>query len=253
MQKAFGIFLIILSFILFSCSGKNQFSEKKSEKLPLSAITVNQPIFKNVLPAFDSLAKQSLSVELQQLKSFIAKYENREKDFSVEKMEALWMITKSNIELSGFETVSAWTETTGFLLEVTGKPLYAEALQQLSSEEKTGLSDPETKLVEQLLARYIFTKNVDHIFVNLFADSSVEYVHSLGGKIKITQELTGTNSLLLKFVTTEKRYIEVHILIPEWANNPTVIEKNVKYVANPGEYCLIARKWKEGDVVEVKF
>jgi hypothetical protein len=199
------------------------------------------------------LASQTLNPEIQQLKNFVSKYENRDKDFSVEKMETLWETANNNIELSGFETVSAWIEVTGFLLEITGKPVYAEALQQLSSKENMGLSEPETKLVEQLLAPYIFTKNVDHIFVNLFVNSSVEYVHSLGGKVKVTQELTGSNSLVLKFSTNEKRYIEVNILIPANAENPSVIEKNVKYVATPGEYCLVARKWKEGDFVEIKY
>ena len=151
------------------------------------------------------------------------------------------------------ERVSAWIEITGFLLEITGKPVYAEALQQISSNENIGLSESDTKTAGQLLMPCIFTKNVDHIFVNLFVNSSVEYVHSLGGQVKITQELTGSGRLLLKFSTTEKRYIEVNILIPTWATNATVTEKNVKYVATPGEYCLIARKWKEGDVVEVKY
>lgn len=253
MRKVFGIILLILAPCLFSCSEKNQFPEKKSEKFPVTAVTVGQSLFKNELPVADSLAIQSLSSEMQQLKNFVSKYENRDKDFSVEKMEALWESEKNKLDLAGFETVSAWIETTGFLLEITGKPLYAEALQQLSSEENAGLSLSETKLAGQLLARYIFTKNVDHVFVNLFVNSSVEYVHSLGGKVKITQELTGPNSLLLKFSTTEKRYIEVNVLIPPNAENPSVIEKNVKYVATPGEYCLIARKWKEGDMVEVKY
>lgn len=253
MHKVSGIILSILALYLFSCSEKNQFPEKKSEKLPLFAITVEQPIFKNVLPADDSLAKQSLSVELQQLKSFISKYEKRDSDFSVETMESIWLSKKNKIDFTGLESVLAWIETTGFLLEITGKPVYAEALQKLGYEEKINLSAPETKLAEEKLAPYIFTKNVDHIFVNLFVNSSVEYDHSLGGKIKITQELTGSNSLLLKFSTSEKRYIEVNILIPKWATNATVTEKNVKYVATPGEYCLIARKWKEGDFVEVKY
>lgn len=253
MHKVFGIFFSILALFLFSCSEKNQFPEKKSEKFPVMVVTVGQSLFKNELSVADSLAIQSLSGEMQQLKNFVSKYENRDKDFSVEKMEALWETANNNIELAGFETVSAWIQVTGFLLEITGKPLYAEALQQLSAEENTGLGFSETKLAEQLLAPYIFTKNVDHIFVNLFVNSSVEYVHSLGGKVKITQELTSSNSLLLKFSTTEKRYIEVNVLIPANAENPSVIEKKVKYVATPGEYCLIARKWKEGDVVEIKY
>lgn len=253
MHKIFGIVLSIFALFLCSCSEKNQFPEKKSEKLPLSAVKVNQPIFKNEVTVADSLSIQSLSSEMQQLKTYISKYEKHDSDFSVETMESLWLSEKGKIDFTGLESVSAWIETTGFLLEITGKPVYAEALQKLGYEEIINLSAPETKLAEEKLAPYIFTKNVDHIFVNIFVNSSVEYVHSLGGQVKITQELTGSNSLLLKFNTTEKRYIEVHIIIPAEAQNATVTEKNVKYVATPGEYCLIARKWKEGDMVEIKY
>ena len=253
MHKVFGIILSIFSLFLFSCSEKNQFPEKKSEKFSLAAVTVDQPIFRNIVPVVDSFTSQSLSNELQQLKTFISKYENRDPDFSVDKMESLWESENKRIESTGSEAVLSWIEVTGFLLEITGKPLYAEELQKLSTTENMGLSASEFELTEQQLAPFIFTKNVDHIFVNFFVNSSVEYVHSLGGKVKITQELTGSNSLLLKFSTTDKRYIEVNILIPSGAKNATVTEKNVKYVATPGEYCLIARKWKEGDVVEVKY
>jgi DUF1680 family protein len=50
-----------------------------------------------------------------------------------------------------------------------------------------------------------------------------------------------------------KRYIELFIRIPEWAEEATVIEKGVKYVATPGSYCQITRKWSEGDMVEINF
>ena len=253
MHKVSGIILSILTLFLFSCSEKNQFPEKKSVKLSLTAVKADQTILKNVVTVPDSLASQSLNDELQQLKKFIGKYENRDPDFSLETMESLWETVNTKSDVAGLERVSAWIETSGFLLEITGKPKYAAALQQLTTEKNIGLNESDTKTAGQRLMPYIFTKDVDHIFVNIFVNSSVEYDHSLGGKIKVTQELTGSNSLLLKFSTTEKRYIEVHILIPEEAQNATVTEKNVKYVATPGEYCLIARKWKEGDMVEIKY
>ena len=253
MHKVFGIILSIFSLFLFSCSEKNQFPEKKSEKFSLAAVTVDQPIFRNIVPVVDSFTSQSLSNELQQLKTFISKYENRDPDFSVDKMESLWESENKRMEFPGSETVLSWIEVTGFLLEITGNPVYAEALQKFLADEKPALSSSEFKHAEQQLTPFIFTKNVDHIFVNLFVNSSVEYVHSLDGKIIITQESKGADGFVLKFNMDEKRYIEVNILIPSVAKNATVTEKNVKYVATPGEYCLIARKWKEGDVVEVKY
>jgi DUF1680 family protein len=47
--------------------------------------------------------------------------------------------------------------------------------------------------------------------------------------------------------TNDARYLDVYIRIPEWAVNPTVAHGNVKYVAHPGEYCQISRKWKDKD------
>lgn len=253
MQKVSGIFLIILNLFLFSCAEKSQFPEKKSERFKAQALTLYQPVFQQKTFITDSLATSVVSPQLLQLKSLISKYENRDKEFSLEKMESLWELEKNKIDFNGLETISLWIEATGFLLEITGKPVYAEALQKLSSAENVGLSASESELAEQQLASFIFTKNVDHIFVNLLVNSSVEYVHSLDGKVKITQESKGAGGFLLKFNMDEKRYIEVNILIPTWTTNATVIEKNVKYVATPGEYCFIARKWKEGDFVEVNF
>ena len=253
MQKVSGTFLFILIFFLFSCAEKSQFPEKKSERFQAQAITLYQPVFQQNFYSVDSLQVQSISNELQQLKGFISKYENRDIDFSVEKMESIWELEKNKIDSTGLETIQVWIEATGFLLEITGEPVYAEALQKLSTTENMSLTASESELAEQQLAPFIFTKNVDHIFVNLLVNSSVEYVHSLDGKVKITQESKSSDGFLLKFNMDEKRYIEVNILIPKWATNATVIEKNVKYVATPGEYCLISRKWKEGDFVEVKY
>lgn len=248
-----GTLLSILTLFLFSCAEKPKFPEKKNEQFPAAAVTLYQPVFQHESNFADSLPEQIIGNELQQLKDFISEYESCNENFSVEKMESLWELEKNKIDFTGLETISTWIEATGFLLEITGKPVYAEALQKLLTEENMGLSASEFELAEQQLVPFIFTKNVDHIFVNLFVNSSVEYVHSLDGKVKITQESKGSDGFVLKFNMDQKRYIEVNILIPTWATNATVTEKNVKYVATPGEYCLIARKWKEGDFVEVNF
>lgn len=253
MRLIFGILFSILILFLSSCNQKPQFPEKKCEKFSPTAVTINKPLFQYEANTIDSSADRLISNELQQLKNLISRYENREQDFSVEKMEALWESEKNKIGLKNIETVSAWIEATGFLLEITGKPVYAEALQQLSITKKLELSSSDLNLAEKELAPFIFTRSVDHIFVNLFVDSSVEYEHSLRGKVKITLESNGSRGFLLKFNMEEKRYVEVNILIPTWTTNATVIEKNVKYVATAGEYCLVARKWNDGDFVEVTF
>ena len=71
--------------------------------------------------------------------------------------------------------------------------------------------------------------------------------------MEITQETNYPESgkILIKFKMENKRYIELFIRIPEWAEGATVTEKGVKYVATSGSFCQIARKWNEGDFVEV--
>lgn len=246
-----GTWFIIFFIFSFSCVEKSQFPEKKSEKFSASSITVKQPVFQMKSNSTDSLPEPIATSEVQQLKGFISAYENRKKDFSVEKMELLWKSVNNRIDFNDHAPVREWIEVTGFLFEITGKPVYAESLQKLPKNKNLSISGSDSYVAGEKLMPFIFTKNVDHIFVNLFVDSSVEYIHSLGGKVKITQETEDNQNVVLKFETEEKRYIEINILIPTWAKNATVTEKNVKYVATPGEYCFIARKWKTGDFVEV--
>lgn len=247
------IFLFIIFLGFFSCAEKTQFPEKKSEKFPATSVILYQKVFQYQSSLSDGLSEPVISNEMQQLKKFVSDYENHRESFSLEKMELLWESENKRIDFNLQFDVTDWIEVTGFLLEITGKPLYAEALEKLSKVENRPFSDATIETAANQLTPYIFTKNIDHVFVNLFVNSSVEYVHSLGGKVKITQLTEDSDTVVLKFNMEEKRYIELNILIPSWAKNATVTEKNVKYVATPGEYSFIARKWGEGDFVEVHF
>ena len=73
--------------------------------------------------------------------------------------------------------------------------------------------------------------------------------HTTGGTVKLTQrtDFPRSNIVTLTCETNDARYLDVFIRIPEWAVNPTVAHGNVKYVAHPGEYCQISRKWKDKD------
>jgi len=243
------IFLSVLFLIFFSCAEKTQFPEKKSMKFPATSVILNQKIFQQHSSLSDSLSEPVISNEMEQLKKFVSDYENHHENFSLEKIELLWESENKRIDFNLRFDITDWIEVTGFLLEITGKSVYAEALEKLSKAENLSLSNATIEAAANQLSPYIFTKNIDHVFVNLFVNSSVEYVHSLGGKVKITQVTEDSGTVVLKFNMEEKRYIELNILIPSWAKNATVTEKNVKYVATPGEYSFIARKWGEGDFV----
>jgi DUF1680 family protein len=100
----------------------------------------------------------------------------------------------------------------------------------------------------------VLTKNGDHIYVNLFNPVEINYQHSLGGEVTFRQETTypESGSVRLHFDNAENRYIELYIRIPEWAEGTSVVVKKVKYFTQPGSYCVIAKKWKQGDVVEIE-
>ncbi len=108
---------------------------------------------------------------------------------------------------------------------------------------------------KRIVAPYVFTKNTDDLFINLFTPATINYEHTTKGKVKVEMETNYPKSgkVDLKFGMTKRRYIEVNIRIPSWAAGTTVSVKKVKYVAPPGGYCKIAKKWKENDLVEINF
>jgi DUF1680 family protein len=62
-----------------------------------------------------------------------------------------------------------------------------------------------------------------------------------------------SGKMLLRINLEKKRYAEINIRIPEWAEGTTVKVKGVKFLANPGEYCQVAKSWLNDDVIEINF
>lgn len=249
-----GTFYVILFFMFVSCSQSEKFPVRLSEKVAPENIVLNNTIF----PVYsavvvDSVQKNDFSKELNELLLYRQLYENRDEKFDLNVLENLWInIEKSSAEFNAVN-FSDWIEITGFLFEITGNEKYAGELESVVFQSSGSFDEEEIKQIEKQLVPYIFTKNVDHIHVNLFANATIKYNHTLDGAVEITQETNYPESgkILIKFKMENKRYIELFIRIPEWAEGATVVEKGVKYVAAPGSYCQIARKWSEGNVVEI--
>lgn len=247
-------FCFALLFVFFSCTKSDKFPAKKSEKIISENVFLNQSIFpftSNVLT--DSVQKNDFGKELDELISFKQFYENRDEQFDLIQLENLWNNLKDEAKNFSFESISKWIEITGFLLEITGKELYAGELESIVNQSASLFTMTELNQIEKLLVPFIFTKNVDHIHVNLFVNATTKYTHTLKGAVEITQETSGIESgkIQIKFKMETKRYIELFVRIPEWAEGATVVEKGVKYVATPGSFCQITRKWSTGDFVEV--
>ena len=251
-----GTICVLLFFIFFSCSQPEKFPVRLSEKVAPENVVLNNTIFQvNSAASVDSVQKNDLGKELNELLVYRQFYENRDEKFDLNVLENLWInLEKSSAEFNAVN-ISDWIEITGFLFEITGNEKYAQGLESVVFQSSGSFSEEKMKQIEKQLIPYIFTRNVDHIHVNLFVNATIKYNHTLDGAVEITQETNFPESgkILIKFKMENKRYIELFIRIPEWAEGATVVEKGVKYVATPGSYCQIARKWSEGNVVEINF
>jgi len=248
LKYRFVIPVILLSLI--SCSRKQKFPEIKFERITSDIVELNQNMTsneKNIPVIISSVSDTENEIDaLLALKQF---YVERDDRFDLESFESEW--TGFNIYEHRFnsEQLMEWIETTGYLLELTGKAVYAEALEDLVYQSKFELNTE----IQNLLKSFIYTKNVDHIQLNMFVNSTISYDHTLGGAVKITQDndYPETGKLFITFNMEEPRYIELFIRIPSWASGATVTALSVKYIAPPGKFCQIARKWEDGDKVEI--
>ena len=140
-----------------------------------------------------------------------------------------------------------WVELNVGLVKLSGEVRFGDALEILLYKTQ------EFYFPENLLKSVIFTHVFDQIYINIIGSSTMEYQHTTGGNVKLIQETNYPqgNEMTLKCKCNDLRYMDIFIRIPSWAVNPSVIHDNVKYVAYPGEYCQISKKWKTGDVIEV--
>ncbi len=254
MSLKYGIVFSALLFIFFSCSKSTQFPSKISEKVVSDNVVLNQTFLPADLTTFiDSTHKNNFGKELEKLYQEKKKFDGQNSIFNLEDLESSWEILQNQRNNFNFENVKQWIEITGFLLEVTGNTKYAGELEETIYQSASTFTESEYREIEKNSTPWIFTKNVDHIYVNLYANSIIKYEHSMKGAVEITQETNYPESgkIKLKFKMEQKRYIELFIRIPEWAEGATVTEWRVKYVTNPGKYCQILRKWAEGDIVEI--
>ena len=254
MSLKLGIAFSVLILVFFSCTQTSEFPPLISEKVNADHVELNHSFLPDGFTTFnDSTAKSDFSTEIQKLITEKEKYDDRDSTFNLTDMENLWRKIQPDRNKFNFENVKHWIDVSGFLLELTGNAMYAEELEETIYQSSSFLTESEYAEIEKEITPLIFTKDVDHIYVNLFANATVKYEHSMKGAVEITQETSYPESgkIQIKFKMEKKRNIELFIRIPDWAEGATVTEWRVKYVAVPGEYCQIMRKWADGDVVEI--
>ncbi len=245
MNRILAICLIIT--FTAACSNKKKLPEIIT--CPLNIYGEEIPPANDVLFNLDKT--DDFSEDFKQLISFRQLYVENSKEFDLNKFRFEWKEFKTGIQT---ETLSAeklynWIQITGFLFQLTGEVIYMDELEKLSYVFENNT------LCDSVLSTYTFTKNTDRVHVNLFKLSEVGFEHSLGGVAGITQQtdFPAAGKVNLFFSMEKKRFLEVFIRIPEWAEDAVVTVKGVKYLANPGTYCRIAKNWKDGDMIDIEF
>jgi len=254
---------IPMVFIFSSCGNDpNQLSVINSKSFHETQIQLQlqpvQPSFALDSVSGDSIQKTEQNFELDKLDQMLSMTENIRKSGSDSIWSSLlqkWNDFNTNIVAPANsstpkmfpEAIQKWVELNIALVKLSGEVRFGDAIDKIIGGRENIL------IPEKLLKSVFYTHIDDKIFINLIGSSSVEYQHTTGGNVKFIQETNYPegNVMTLKSECGDKRFVEIFIRIPSWAVNPTVTYGNVKYVARPGEYCQISRKWKTGDEILV--
>jgi hypothetical protein len=260
--------LIIFAVLLFSCGNvKTKLAVINSGSFPEMQITLDIGVLQRLLP--DSLwtdevnqdqESSILSQKADELISLVKNVRETKSDSLWKTLNAKWEDFRINyVGADGLPRVQAgsqsesaarkWAELNVRLIKLTGEVRFGDALEKMLYESKVPV------ITEKLLKSVIYTRIDDQIFINVIGSSSLNHYHTTGGTIKLIQktDYPASNEMTLKCESDDVRYLDVFIRIPTWAVNPTVTHGNVKYVAHPGEYCQISRKWYSGDEIQVRF
>ncbi|MBW8325018.1 MAG: glycoside hydrolase family 127 protein [Prolixibacteraceae bacterium] len=252
--------LIVISGIalLFTaCGSENEsFNRANSQSFAEKQITLEGALSLRIgVDSVNRTQESSFLIKnLEEMLSVTATLKKTKSDSSWTALQKNWEEFRSNeavllADTSGNSVVvlQKWAELNSQLLKLTSEVRFGDALEKL-------IYEPKFYLPERLIKSVIYTHIDDQIFINLFGSSSLNHQHTTGGAIKLIQktEYPSTNEIALFCECSDTRYLDVFIRIPEWAVNPTVTHGNVKYVARPGEYCQISRKWRNGDEFSIE-
>jgi len=268
MKQIRNCVLAVMIIIFTSCGiNPNRLNQINSKSLSVKQIALEDQIISHLLT--DSISAESeksiqesntILASLEELLIQVEQVRQSESDSSWLRLSSKWEnFRKINIGTDGMpdtndfssnsqSTVLAqkWAAVNVALLKLSGEVRFGDALEGL-------LYGSYPVLSEDLLKSVIYTRIYDQVFVNIIGSSSVSYSHTTGGTVKLIQQTDYPegNEMILKCECSDLRFMDVFIRIPSWAVNPSVTHGNVKYVANPGEYCEISRKWGNGDEIKV--
>lgn len=252
------LFYILLVILIVSCTANKNKVQIVSESFSTGDISIvsrnssadSSLVFNNseesrgskekVIALLDSIPKADSVKNRTDLNKFLSVW-NKLKKIEQDSGIPFYDWTDTSI-------VRSWYYLNLELFKLKGEPIFIDELEKL-----VFAPDSKNYINENLLKQLVFTKMDDQIYVNIFTKSSAHYQHTTGGAIRITQETNYPDDghVIIRFETSDKRFVELFIFIPSWAGNATVTVGGVKYKAVPGEYCRIARMWKSGNSADI--
>lgn len=264
-KSSFKIFFVL--YILVGCSDQN-FTVIKSQSYDNSQVKVDSSFFsaninieidkESSIPTytaserakFDSFSELVDKFELALTNEFWLEIESSWSELQKiqlgKSQNSREIIESQEQAVSDINIIKTWLEQNDILLKITGAAMFAEEIERLTVSFPALISVVE-------ISSYVFTHVFDRIYLNILLPSELTHNHTTGGQIKLIQSVKSAEKhYTLSCETSDTRFLSVFIRIPSWAINPTVNHGNVKYVARPGEYTEISRKWKNGDVFDIK-
>lgn len=105
------------------------------------------------------------------------------------------------------------------------------------------------------LPEYIFSKNKDSLYVNLYTDSSVsEIINDNKIEVSISTQYPNEGKSIIRYNGSQPASFNLNLRIPVWAHNTILTNPNkTKSAPNCGEYFSINRTWQQNDTVILEF
>jgi DUF1680 family protein len=172
-----------------------------------------------------------------------------------------------------------------YLLRLTGDPRYGDHLERVIYNTVLGVKQPDSDgdypyystyssrahkvwyphkwpccsgTLVQCVADYplnLYFRAADGVTVNLYAASEL-HLEQNGARIKITQatDFPVSETISIRIHSDTPQLWTLRLRIPAWLNQPARITVNGAAAApgEPGSFAALRRRWKGGDVVELR-
>ena len=135
-------------------------------------------------------------------------------------------------------------------------PLNAGSMKQFSNDDMSGFTccngtalESSTKLQNSI---YFKSAGNKALYVNLFVPSTLKWTEK---NITVTQTTAYPKEDHTQLTIKGSGEFDLHVRVPHWATKGFFVKingKEEKVKAVPGSYLALSRKWKDGDMVELR-